>query len=197
MRAHDVKNYDSVLQLLSEPGCPICAFLKNMQTKLVQEGDVAELIRLCNAHAWAIAAVRETETAAEVFLSLLETRSTYASHECSICLRLEQEEILRTQELIAALDRRSVLLWIEKQGVLCLPHGLRIRSEAPIPVQKLIDDILDSRAAQLGAALRMLLNSSGSDTQRGGLLGRVAEYLVAQRGISLGHTNHSLGHVKS
>jgi hypothetical protein len=197
LRAHEVKNYDSVLQLLSEPGCPICAFLKNVQAKLVQEGDVAEVVRLCNAHAWAIAAVRETETAAQVFLSLLETCSTYASHECSICLRLDQEEILRTQELIAALDRRSVLEWIKKHGVLCVPHGLRIRTEAPVPAQKLIDQILERRAGQLETALRLLLNSSRSDSQHGGLLGRVAEYLVAQRGIALGHMAHSMEDVKS
>lgn len=74
MRAHEVKTYESVLQLLREPGCPICAFLKNVQTKLVQEGDAADFVHLCNAHAWAVAAVREMEAAARIFLSLLETR---------------------------------------------------------------------------------------------------------------------------
>jgi hypothetical protein len=197
MRTHEVKPYESVLQALSEPGCPICAFLKNVQTKLVQEGDAGEFVQLCNAHAWAIAAVCQTATAAQIFLSLLESRSAHASHECSICLRLEQEEVLRTQELISALGRRPVLDWMKKQGVLCLPHGLRLRTEAPVAVHDLIDLVLGRRASELRHALaRLLADASHGDSQHGGVLGRVAEYLAAQRGISLGWPAHRAQHTE-
>lgn len=189
MRTREVKQYDSVLQVLGEPGCPICALLKNLQTKLVQEGDVSEFLHLCNAHAWAIAAVRETESAARIFLSLIETCSAQAHHECSICLRLEQEQILRTQEFVAALGRKSVLEWIAKHGVVCLPHGARLRTEAPTPARNLIDRLLEKRTSELKSALSQLLDDVSHGAQHGGLLGRVAEHLVAQRGISLARSS--------
>ena len=197
MRAHEVKRYDSVLQTLSEPGCPICAFLKNVQARLIQEGNVAEFLQLCNAHAWAIAAVRQTETAAQIFLALISTRSAYGNHECSICLRLKQEEILRMQELLTALNRRPVVEWVKKHGVLCLPHGLKLRAEASIADRRLIDNLLEKRASELEAALRQLLTGASSgDSHHAGLLGRAAEFLVSQRGISLGHNVRSLQDVK-
>ncbi len=189
MRAHRIKASQSVLQMLSEHGCPICAFLKNVQTKLVQDGDVTDFSQLCNAHAWAVAAVRQTETAARIFLALLEARPAEGKHECSICLRLEQEEIFRLHELIVALDGRQALDWVKAHGVFCLPHGLRLRTEAPLAVRALIDEILDRRASELQSALtRLLADASQGISEHGGVLGRAAEYLVAQRGISLGRS---------
>lgn len=120
-----------MLQVLNEPGCPICTFLKDVQTKLVQEGDVGEFRHLCNTHAWAVAAVRQTETAAQIFLYLLERRRAYDFHECSLCLLLEQEEILRTHEFAGLLTRRSVLDWVKQHGTVYLPHRLKLRAGAP------------------------------------------------------------------
>lgn len=186
MRANEIKQYNSILQTLSEPGCPLCAFLKNVQAKLLQEGDAEGFMHLCNAHTWAVAAVRQTATAARIFVSLLETRRAHGPHPCSICLRLEQEEVLRTQELIAAFARRSVLDWMRKQGVLCVPHGWRLRAEAPAALHAMINEVLEKRASELRKALEDLLaEAAHGESQHGGVLGRVAEYLAAQRGISL------------
>lgn len=186
MRAHEVKEYDSVLQALSEPGCPICAFLKNAQTKFLQEESTNEIRQLCNAHAWGVAAVRQTETAAKIFLSLLEARSDDGTRECSICLHLEQEEILRIQELISTLPRRPVVDWMKKHGVLCLPHGSRLREEAPVSAHALIDLVLERRISELRTALTHLISEAAHGSAgQSGALGRAAEYLVAQRGLSL------------
>ena len=186
MRAHAVKDYDSVLQALSEPGCPLCVFLKNVQSKLLQEGAVEEFMMLCNAHAWALAAVRHSATAAQIFRSLLERTSRREHRECSVCLRLDQEETLRVQELLASLGRRRVLEWIERKGVLCLPHGLRMREDASESARALIDRILERRRQELQEALgESMLEAGQRDTEHGGLLGRAAEYLVSQRGIAL------------
>jgi hypothetical protein len=191
MRSNEVRHYKSVLQTLGASGCPICLFLKNEQTRLLQEGNPEEFVQLCNAHAWAVAAVRQADTAVQIFLSLLKSRSGCGSHECSICLRLEQEEQLRIRELIAAFDLQSVLRWMKKQGVLCLPHGLRLRTEAPPSLQGLIDQILERRAAELRAALtRLNAEAANGTSPHGGVLGRAAEYLAAQRGISLLHVGN-------
>lgn len=186
MRAHEVKEYDSVLQALGEPGCPLCALLKNALAKFLQEESTNEILQLCNAHAWGVAAVRQTETAAKIFLSLLNEGSDYGGRECSICLRLEQEEILRIQELISNLSRRTVVDWMKKHGVLCLPHGSKLRAEAPVSAHPLIDAVLERRASGLRIALIHLISEAAhGSTGQSGILGRAAEYLVAQRGLSL------------
>lgn len=185
MRARKVKHYGSVLQVLNEAGCPICVLLKNLQAKLIQEEETTKFLHLCNTHAWAIAAVRKTESAARIFLSLLETRSRDAQHQqCSVCLRLEQEQILRSQELIAAFSEKSVREWLSERGTVCLPHGLELRAEAPDAVRQTIDHILETRTSELKCALRQLLADLSSESSwPSGLLGHVAEHLVSQRGV--------------
>ncbi len=48
MRAHKVLNYESILQVLGEGGCPFCRFMKNFQTALLQEpkGEVRSSVQL-------------------------------------------------------------------------------------------------------------------------------------------------------
>ena len=185
MRAHAIKGYDSIVQVLSEPGCPICAFLKNVQSQLVQESQLDEVVALCNHHAWAITAVREKVQAAKIFLALIERSSQEEHRECSICIRLEQEETLRIQELLANLNQRHVLEWIDKRGSLCIPHALRMHEAASKAGRALIDRILDRRRNALEAMLCECIAEVGRDSDHAGALGQAAEYLVSQRGISM------------
>lgn len=186
MRAHGIKDYASILQVLSEPGCPICTFLKNVQSKLLQEGEIEHLKVLCNAHAWALAAVRRTSAAARIFLSLVEEGLQREHRECSACIRLAQEETLRMQELLVSLGRRQVSMWIDTKGVLCLPHGLSMREQAPEGAHRLIDKVLDRRRSELEEALhKFIKEDENTEIQQGGALGKAAEYLVAQRGVGL------------
>jgi hypothetical protein len=185
MRAHAIKDYASVLQVLGEPGCPICAFLRNVQARLLQEGEVEEFVMLCNPHAWALAAVRDSAAAAPILHALIRRSSQPEHRECSVCIRLDQEETLRTQELLASLERRHVLEWIERKGVLCLPHGTTMREDASESARALIDSILSRRQKELERALKEFMSgTSRSDSEHAGVLGQAAEYLVSQRGIS-------------
>lgn len=186
MRTHEIKEYDSVSQTLGEPGCPICTFLKNVQTKLLQTETPDQVFVLCNFHAWGIAAVRQAEDAAKIFLSLIDSPFDHENRRCSICLRLEQEETFRVRELIAKLSSRSVAGWLSKHGVLCIPHGLRLRAEAPESVRDLVNAVVSRTSREMRAALTSLIaEAAQGSTGHSGLLGRAAEYLVAQRGISL------------
>lgn len=185
MRAHSVKHYNSIVQVLSEAGCPICAFLKNVQSKLVQESQIDEVVALCNHHAWAIAAVRERVQAAKIFLALIEKSRQGERRECSICIRLEQEETLRIQELLASLEQHHVLEWIEKRGVLCIPHAFRMYEDASEAGRALIDRVLNRSQDALGRMLRESLVDAMRDSEHAGLLGKAAEYLVSQRGVSM------------
>lgn len=187
MRAHAVKDYESVIQVLNESGCPICTFLKNVQARLLQQGDVGGFNGICNTHAWALAAVRRSAAAAQIFLSLIEKRLEPEQHECTICIRLDQEETLQIQEFLANLKRRHVVEWVEKRGVFCLPHGVKLREEAANAERTVIEAVLARRRSELEAGLREFIQdeSDQGEKQHGGVLGKAAEFLVAQRGVCL------------
>jgi hypothetical protein len=186
MRAREIKNYESVLQLLGEPGCPICAFLKNTQANLLQSETDAELPKLCNAHMSGIAAVRPTAAAAKLFISLLEQQAEYPTDQCSFCMRLAEEEFIRLKELAGSFHMRSVMAWFKHHGVLCLPHGLKLREEAPPLIRPMIQLVLTRRSSELRMALAQLMTEAArGNTSQSGVLGKAVEYLVAQRGLPI------------
>src|SRR5580704_2087076 len=58
MRTNKVINYESILQVLGESGCPFCRFMKNFQAALLQDPTQKEIHHLCNFHTWGIAATQ-------------------------------------------------------------------------------------------------------------------------------------------
>jgi hypothetical protein len=150
MRAHAVKDYDSVLQVLSEPGCPLCAFLKNFQSKLLQNGQISKSMMLCNARAWALAAVGRSATAAQIFLSLVEGSPRRGGRECSICIRLEQEKTPRSQELLAILVACRDEFVTMADAFVGRPRGLRRPLRPALPASANANELTatgQSRAA--------------------------------------------------
>ncbi len=72
MRANKVMNYTSILQVLGEPGCPFCRFMKDVQAAVLQTPGRTVIHHLCNFHTWGLAAMQRAPFAAELFLTLLE-----------------------------------------------------------------------------------------------------------------------------
>ena len=64
--------YQSILEVLQEPGCPFCRFLKEFQAARLQNHPKQDIHRLCNFHTWGLAAVQNALTAAEVFINLVD-----------------------------------------------------------------------------------------------------------------------------
>jgi hypothetical protein len=56
MRTNKVLNYESILQVLGEAGCPFCRFMKNFQSALLQDPREKDIRHLCNFHTWGLAA---------------------------------------------------------------------------------------------------------------------------------------------
>ena len=56
MRANKVINYTSILQVLGEPGCPFCRFMKDVQAAVLQTPGRTVVHHLCNFHTWGLAA---------------------------------------------------------------------------------------------------------------------------------------------
>ena len=66
MRTHrTLVVYQSILEVLQEPGCPFCRFLKEYQATRLQNHLKESIHRLCNFHTWGLAAVQNALAAAQ------------------------------------------------------------------------------------------------------------------------------------
>lgn len=184
MKAHKIIDYESVLQALSEPGCPFCRFMRNYQSLLLQEPSQKDIHHLCNFHTWGLAATQRARSAAQLFLTLLEKPldSCFTS-PCDICILLELEEGRRIREFISCLSHKLVAHWLRSSPVLCLAHGTKLKREAPLFASASISSIIDNNRKVLAQELTHLLDDYQSDDPAWGALGHVAEFLVSQRGL--------------
>jgi hypothetical protein len=177
--------YQSILQVLHEPGCPLCKFLKEYQAGRLQRRMESETRRLCNFHAWGLAAVQDAPAAAQAFIRILNEGESKANgtQGCDVCNEVRAEEDLRIRELATCLHRPDVADWLRSEAVLCNPHATKLRRQVPPVVASRIDVILESCRRQLKEELDQLRNEPVMDRSGWGALGRAAEFLVSQRGL--------------
>jgi hypothetical protein len=184
MRANKIIFYNSILQVLPEPGCPLCRFMKNFQAALLQNPATRQVGHLCNFHAWGLAASQDAAIAAELFLGLLQERyETFIGSPCEICHVLQEEEALRIREFVNFMGRKQVKEWLRFKTACCIAHGLKLKQSLPPAAAAAIGAILDGHRQQLAEDLTKLLDERGSEHSRWGVLGQAAEFLVSQRGI--------------
>jgi hypothetical protein len=142
-----------------------------------------EVSGICNFHAWALAAAVNVANAAKVFQNLMRL-GWDGSQECSFCERLREAEQSQLRELVGQMDRHLVLDWMKNHGILCRPHARRIRQIAPVRLHAALEEVDRRTASDLNSELEDLLNRSSTGERTGaGVLGRVAEFLMSQRGI--------------
>ena len=186
MRTHrQLVVYQSILQVLHEPGCPFCKFLKEFQAGRLQNSSDVEIRRLCNFHAWGLAAVQDAPAAAQAFIGILNEPGSNAneSHDCDVCNEVEAEEDLRIRELATCLHRSDIADWLRTEAVLCIPHATKLRRQLPPVLASRIDAIVQNCRRHLKEELNQLRREPSSDRSGWGALGRAAEFLVSQRGL--------------
>jgi len=112
-----------ISQTLAGSNCPVCAFLRNSQSALLQGGLAPERVAgICNFHAWAVAAAVNVINAAKVFQHLLRIGCD-GSMACSFCERLREAEQAQLRGLVGEMDRHLVVLdWMKHHGILCRPR---------------------------------------------------------------------------
>jgi hypothetical protein len=179
--------YQTVLQVLRESGCPFCRFLKEFQTSRLQNRSEAETHRLCNFHAWGLAAVQDAPIAAQAFIGFLNEVEANANgaRACSVYDEVKAEEDLRIRELATWLHRPDVADWLRTRAVLCIPHATRLRRQVPPVLASRIDAVVQNCRRQLMRELDQLCNEPSIDRTGWGTLGRAAEFLVSQRGLQV------------
>ncbi len=186
MRTHkQLVVHQSILQVLQEPGCPFCRFLKEFQTARLQNHPKENILRLCNFHAWGLAAVQDALAAAQVFIKLVDepAKASISESGCDICGEVLAEEELRLREFASCLGRNDVSQWLRESAALCIPHGLKLRRQVPPVFAARIDTIIENYRQQLAQELKHLSAEPESDRAGWGALGRAAEFLVSQRGL--------------
>jgi hypothetical protein len=186
MRTHrQLVVYQSILQVLHEHGCPLCKFLKEYQAARLQNRSESETHRLCNFHAWGLAAVQDAPAAAQAFIGILSEPELNANgnQACDVCKEVTAEEDLRIRELATCLHRPTVADWLRNEAFLCIPHATKLRLHVPPALTARIDTIVQNCREHLKEELDQLRHEVGTDRNGWGALGRVAEFLVSQRGL--------------
>jgi hypothetical protein len=184
MRANKIANYESILQVLGETGCPFCRFMKNFQAALMQDPSEKDIQHLCSFHTWGLAATQRASSVAQVFLTLLEKQpGAQEASSCDICVLLELEEDYRIREFISCLNHKLVSQWLRSRSVLCLAHGMKLQRGAPPVIAAAIHSIMKNYRELLFEELAHLRDEYEPAEAKWGTLGHAAEFLVSQRGL--------------
>jgi hypothetical protein len=184
MRPNRIKPYRSILDALDFPGCPICRFLKNHQSILMQEKTTLKIRHLCNFHTWGVAATQQTVSAANLFQVLLSTQEDSSlPSDCDICIALRTEERHRIQEFVKYADGLCVTKWLRSGSAFCVIHGAELERLLPSDIASEIVANMRAYRLQLGNELSRLRESPDPESAKGGTLGHAAEFLISQRGL--------------
>jgi hypothetical protein len=183
MRANKIMNYESILQVLGQTGCPFCRFMKNFQAALLQDPTQKEIHHLCNFHTWGLAANLRAPFAAQLFLNLMSKSDTPPTSPCDICILLQIEEDRRIRELLGCVQQKLVAQWLRSQAALCMIHGTKLRDDASPVIVSTIGGVIERYRNQLAKDLTRLRDEYQLDSAELGLLGHAAEFLASQRGL--------------
>lgn len=171
---------------LGDAGCPVCDFLRGFQSRYPRILHSEDVRALCGFHTWQVASVVDAVTAAKIFLRLLDEKvpTGQFNRKCDLCTRVKAEEISKIREFCASLNGLDYRAVSNKCGNLCLRHAASVSSPIPAGLRSNIQSVLQKRVMDLKHRLSLLVrDSTGGQPGRAGILGRVAEFLVAQRGL--------------
>jgi hypothetical protein len=193
MSAQSTTSTTSVAQALAKGTCPICEILKGFQWALAESTRPQPNLRLCNYHVWALARSRDKlsrstpgETVSNVFLEMLNRPllGKVSSGECVLCHRVLEEEVTRLRELAQRFESAMFVQWMKSHGSICLDHSHKLKEFVPLRLRALIDEIVERNRVELREELEGFREKLRQGVHEGGgLLGRVAEFLVGQRGL--------------
>lgn len=194
MKAESSVAAASVSQTLAKGVCPICAILKDYQWGLATKSRTAPHLRVCNFHCWSLARSRGSglsrstpgETVTTVFLHMLKDPlfEKTPSEDCELCRQVLEEEAVQLRELGRKFQSTMFCQWITSQGTLCMDHAKKVKEFVPLKHRKAVDDLLERNRAELVEELENFNEQLRHGIHEGGgLLGRVAEFLVGQRGL--------------
>jgi hypothetical protein len=186
MRTENAAERLPITKIAVKGSCPICGAVKHFQEALLETLQPEGHTRLCNFHAWSLAKSAPAEVAASVLLDALRAREWDASRprSCVACEKVHEEEGSRLKEITSEFESSTINGWLQQHARFCIRHMRELKSRVPQPLQKMIEDLRIKSASELEEELEEFLRQAKQGNHAGaGVLGRTAEYLVAQRGI--------------
>jgi hypothetical protein len=193
MNAEPSSSLPTVSQALAKGTCPICEILKDFQWTLAEAARPEPNLRLCNFHVWSLARSRGKlsrstpgETVSNVFLALLKgpLAGKARSEDCALCHRVLEEEASRLRELARKFDSAMFVQWMKTNGSLCRDRAHKLKEFVPLRFRTMIDEIVERKRTEFLQELEDFRKQLKHGIHEGGgLLGRVAEFLVGQRGL--------------
>jgi len=168
--------------------CMICRGLKEFQSGRMFNPNHQALRSLCNLHAWLLAKTAEAGTVAEVLLQMLAyaLKEDWTGDDCGVCALMAEEEERRLRDFVQKLGKPESLLRLRQRGGLCIPHARKLFDRIPNSLRNEIISALQERVVELRRELTTLSRSAkAGETIHPGLLGRAAEFLVANRGLDI------------
>ena len=182
---------NTVIQALAKSACPICTLVRAYQNETIERFSSAKVQSVCNYHAWAVAALSPAGEVVNVFMYMLEHAHAAVGNNpealtpCDVCTLLREHERTRLQEFAREMRRKVFLEWIEKYGTVCRFHGKQLIAMLPEHEAAVIGSRIAHNGDELKESLRTFMAKIGPGKHAGGgILGRVAEFLVAQRGLT-------------
>lgn len=161
--------------------------LREFQSDSLRNLDATTIRNLCSFHVWSVAASTDLAIAATIFLKLLEKSYPLegSNQPCELCVKLLLAEKEKLQEYARNLRKPGFQERFREAGTLCLPHSQKLVGCTPGTFQEDILFVMRRRKTDLRQKLNGLLRKAkAGEPAQAGLLGRVAEFLVAQRGLS-------------
>ena len=168
--------------------CVICRGLKEFQSGRTFNPNQQALKSLCNLHTWLLAKTAEAGTVAEVLLQMLEypLREEWTGANCGVCASIAEEEKRKLGEFAQSLGKPESLMRLQQRGGLCIPHARKLLGRVPDNVRNKIISALQKRVVELRRELTALSRCAKSgEAIHPGVLGRAAEFLVANRGLDI------------
>lgn len=176
-----------VTEAVAHGACPLCTVLRHRQTELVEVIGVKNASHLCNHHAWSLARSAPAALAVEIYRRILDEQrkpGAQPSQECGFCAELRREEEVRLNELLQRMKAPSFVEWMRQSGTLCVWHADRLSHRLPPEARAVVTEILARTVDELEEDLKKCADQARQGQHAGsGVLGRVAEFLVCQRGI--------------
>jgi hypothetical protein len=176
-----------VTEAAAHGACLVCTVLRHHQTRLVEVTGLPKASHLCNHHAWLLARSAPATLATEIYTQVLDARRRQGARSarvCAFCADLRREEAVRLDELVEQVKMPSFAEWMRRSGTLCLWHAHQLSHRLPTKERALVEEVLARTAEELDVDLgKCAVQARHGQHAGSGVLGRVAEFLVCQRGI--------------
>jgi len=178
----------SITSIATRNACPVCVAMREFQGDLLKHLKPEECQRFCNTHGWVVANSAPAESVITIFLRAIADPAwrpaSAVSGECDLCKYMHVEKERRLSEIAEQLREPRLRDWLHDYGMLCSRHGREVMAKLPETLQKSIQELITRNSGEIVEILEEYLRrvKQGSNVG-GGVLGRAAEFLVAQRGI--------------